>query len=511
MKRTFSIIGACIRSTGANNWGIGFKNELPWPKLSKDMKFFAKQTTTVMDNSKSKSKSIYNSVIMGRNTWDSIPDNFKPLSDRLNIVVSSNTEFLNNLPQNKLIHGTNSIENALDFSYSRSYIENTFVIGGQTIWDQTINHPELSKIYLTRIETKDVVNVKDNILPIKCDTFFPKMPKWMILNSDLTNRAKEHSDSKDFILEFEVFENKSHPKSDELQYTSLLKTIIKDGENKDGRNGHTLSTFGTQHIFDLQDGFPLLTTKRMFFPGIVKELLFFLRGETNANILSKDNVKIWDGNTTRDFLDSRGLTHYSVGDMGPMYGFNWRHFGAKYYGMNGNYSDLNKGHDQLYDLVKSLTNDPNSRRHLLTTFDPSTVKNSVLAPCHGLTIQFNIRNGLLDCKMYQRSVDVALGYPFNIASYGLLVHILCHITGLKPGKLVMTLGDTHLYKNHIEKVTRQIKRIPLVKPTLELTKEFNVIGTTVEDKIKFIENLSCNDFKLSNYNYWPGIKMKMVV
>jgi thymidylate synthase len=207
-------------------------------------------------------------------------------------------------------------------------------------------------------------------------------------------------------------------------------------------------------------------------------------------------------------IDDRGLTQYEEGDMGPMYGWNWRHFGASYSGCNDNYNG--RGYDQLEYLIKDLINNPSSRRLLLTTYDPSKVSESVLAPCHGITIQFNVRNGTyLDCKMYQRSVDVALGYPFNIASYGLLVHILCHVTGYQPGKLTMTLGDTHLYEQHLEKIKNQLNRVPYRFPQLKITKSKDRTDD-VKSILKFIEKLQPEDFEIVGYNYYPGIKMDMV-
>jgi thymidylate synthase len=236
-------------------------------------------------------------------------------------------------------------------------------------------------------------------------------------------------------------------------------------------------------------------------------LIFFINGHTNSKLLEKKNVNIWKDNTTRDFLDNRGLHHYVVGDMGPMYGYNWRHFGSKY---NGCINKNNGGYDQLYNLIEGLINDPNSRRHLLTTYDPSTVTESVLAPCHGITIQFNVRNNkYLDCKMYQRSADIGLGYPYNIASYGLFVHIICHVTGYNVGNLIMTLGDAHIYEQHIEQLKKQTLREPLLFPQLVITKEFDV-KSNVQNKVNFMENLLFSDIKLVDYNCYPLIKMDMI-
>ena len=365
--KTFKIICAMTEKTR----GIGFKNQLPWPRLKDDMDFFTQMTTKTIN------PALSNAVIMGRNTWESIPEKYRPLRDRLNIVITSKN--IND------IVCVNSLDQALDYCYNSKLIENTFVIGGQQVYNDAINRFDCSKLLLTKIDGE-----------YECDTFFPNIPIWMKLTN--SNQVVCNNIS----LKFETYNNIADPNSDELQYTHLLKDIMENGESKDGRNGKTLSIFGPQHTFDLQTGFPLLTTKKMFFDGIVKELIFFLRGETDANILSNQGVKIWNDNTTRQFLDSRGLTNYKIGDIGPMYGFNFRFFGAKYEGCDYNYEG--KGYDQLWHLINSLCNDKNSRRHLMTTFNPAMVSQSVLAPCHGLTIQFNVRStGELDCKMYQRS------------------------------------------------------------------------------------------------------------
>jgi len=387
-----------------------------------------------------------------------------------------------------------SLSNTLDQLSDEEIVENIFVIGGQQLYSETVNHILCDKIYTTEIPGEYDV-----------DTFFPKLPKYFVVNETVTQLSEKINANIKFI----TYTNRSDVNSEERQYQNLLSDIINYGELKKGRNGDTLSMFGPQHIFDLNKGFPLLTTKRMFFGGIVKELLFFLRGQTDANILAEQGVRIWNGNTTREFLDSRGLNDYKVGDMGAMYGWNWRHFSAEYTGCDTDYTD--RGHDQLKELLHKIVNEPNSRRLLLTTYDPSKVKQAVLPPCHGLITQFNIRKGTyLDCKMFQRSVDTALGYPFNIASYALLVHIMCQITGYRPGKLIMTLGNVHIYKQHIEKIKRQIDRVPIKFPTLQINKNFDTDNKNIDAMVEYIENLQPEDFKLTDYSYHPGILLDMV-
>lgn len=480
MGKNFIIIAAYHLEEKQGKRGIGFKNGLPWPKISEDIIHFSELTTNTQDLEK------INSVIMGRKTWDSLPDQFRPLPNRLNIIITKDPS---KIPKNNKIIGVSSLNEALTHSYS-SDIENHYVIGGGQIYKDAFKRLDCSKMYITHIDKE-----------YKSDVFLPSIPYWM----NLVNEDKIISKI-GIPLCFQTYNNIIDTKSDENQYIQLIRDVCH-GNIKHGRNGKVMQIFGPQHIFDLRIGFPILTTKRMFFNGIVKELIFFIKGETNANILNEQGVRIWNKNTTKVFLKTRNLK-YKQGDMGPMYGFNWRHFNTSYEGYEKDYTD--KGYDQLYHLIYSLVNDPCSRRHLLTTYDPSTVDQCVLAPCHGLIIQFNVTNNVLDCKMYQRSVDVALGYPFNIASYALLVHLICHVTGYNPGKLIMTLGDTHIYDQHTEKIKKHLDRIPLRKPTLKITKEFNPGNATIDDRIKFLENITIDDIKLTDYHHWPGIKMEMI-
>ena len=187
-----------------------------------------------------------------------------------------------------------------------------------------------------------------------------------------------------------------------------------------------------------------------FWRGIVEELLWFISGNTNSNTLRDKNVHIWDANGSTEFLKKRGL-NYSQGDLGPVYGFQWRHFGANYKTCNDNYDK--QGIDQLANIIKTIKTNPNSRRIILSAWNPSDLNKMALPPCH-ILVQFNVTDKKLNCQMYQRSADVGLGVPFNIASYSLLTHIIAHCTGLKPGKFIHVMGDTHIYLNHIQRIKR---------------------------------------------------------
>lgn len=297
--------------------------------------------------------------------------------------------------------------------------------------------------------------------------------------------------------------------SGEIPYLNLIGNLVSKATLRDTRNAKTISTFGTQLEFDLKKGFPLLTTKKMFWKGIIAELLFMLKGQTDSKILEKQGVNIWAPNTTQEFIQTRGLS-YKAGDMGPMYGYLWRHFGYPYEGCSLSYK--NKGYDQLLNVIQELINSPSSRRIMMTTFDPSQVDKSVLAPCHGLLTQFYVdedNEGIryLSCKMTQRSADIFLGLPFNIASYAALVHILCKITGYLPDKLIISLGDAHIYESHIEQCILQTSRLPYDFPTLQISKEYN---SESMDPIEYIESLEFSDFTLDNYKHHPLIKAEMI-
>jgi len=299
-----------------------------------------------------------------------------------------------------------------------------------------------------------------------CDTFvsIPKLPITSV------------QDFVDFIhYEYE-------PKTlGEIQYTNLLQNVLKTGVDSEGRNGITRSVFGKHLKFDLREGFPLLTTKKMFLRGIIEELLFFIRGDTNTKMLEEKGVNIWKGNTSREFLDKMGFK-YPEGEMGPMYGYQWRTF-------NG------ENIDQLADVIETIKEDPKSRRILMTTYNPIQVKEGVLYPCHSIIIQFFVEDGNLDMFCYNRSSDLFLGLPFNIASSSLLQMIIAKMTNLTPRYFNLSLGDAHIYASHMDAAETQTKRVPYKFPKIEILKDMPVVF---------------EDFKLTEYASHPIIKAPMV-
>ncbi len=246
-----------------------------------------------------------------------------------------------------------------------------------------------------------------------------------------------------------------HP---EDSYLKLLEKVVRHGNSRQTRNAETISLFGESVEFDLKYGFPLLTTKKMFFQGIVKELLWFLNGKTNANELKAQGVHIWDGNTTREFLDGIGLQHYPEGCAGPIYGYQWRNFNAPY--DVETMTPKESGFDQLMFCIKELQTNPTSRRMVMSGWNPCQMDQMCLPPCHVL-YQFYVEGDRLSCQLYQRSADLFLGLPFNIASTALLTLLMGTLTGYKPGRIKICIGDAHIYKTHIDNVFTQIKRLPL--------------------------------------------------
>lgn len=252
------------------------------------------------------------------------------------------------------------------------------------------------------------------------------------------------------------------------QYIDLVNRIFSEGQIREDRTKvGTISSFGERMVFDLSGNvIPLLTTKRMNIDLITKELLWFLRGETNSKILSDQGVKIWDFNGSRKFLDENGFSKRREGDLGPIYGFQWRHWGAKYIDCNTDYS--NQGIDQIKNVIEGIKKNPFSRRHIISAWNVSDISKMALPPCHCM-FQLYVDNKGLSGQLYQRSADVGLGVPFNIASYSILLHLIAKMTNLTARKLVYVTGDTHIYLNHIEGLKEQITRKPKELPTIEIT------------------------------------------
>jgi thymidylate synthase len=297
--------------------------------------------------------------------------------------------------------------------------------------------------------------------------------------------------------------------SAEQSYLDLCQKIINEGEHRPDRTGTgTKSLFAPPQLrFDLSNNnFPLLTTKKVFSKAIIHELLWFVEGCTDASKLSSKGVKIWEGNGSREYLDSLGLVHRREGDLGPVYGFQWRHFGAEYKDCDADYTG--QGYDQLQEVINKLKTNPYDRRIIMSAWNPPDFEKMALPPCH-VFCQFyvNFPEGSkpkLSCLLYQRSCDMGLGVPFNIASYALLTRMIAHVVDMDCGEFIHTLGDAHVYLDHIDALQEQLTRTPRDFPKLNINAERL-------KEIKNIDDFKFEDFEISDYNPHGAIKMKMSV
>jgi thymidylate synthase len=297
-----------------------------------------------------------------------------------------------------------------------------------------------------------------------------------------------------------IFKNMNKFKHEEYQYLNLIENILENGVWEEGRNGKTKSIFGQSMRFSLKDGkIPILTTKKTAWKTCLKELLWFIRGQTDNKILKAQGVHIWDANGSREFLDSRSLHHYEEDILGPIYGAQWRHFNAGYNAEDG--TSLSEGVDQLQQIIDALK-DPKqrtSRRLVMSAWNPEQLDQMALPPCH-ILCQFNVHDGnKLSCSMYQRSVDTVLGCPFNIASYSFLTHLLAKHCGLEAYEFVYFMGNVHLYENAIDAAKLQITRQPFEFPTV-----------SIEQTRENINDYQVEDFVINNYCSHEAIKVAMV-
>lgn len=386
---------------------FSLKNSLgmPWKHNSYDMKIF-------------KSITINNTVVMGRKTMESLKN---PLPDRKNLVITSQE------PLSGFIKTSfNEIKNT-DHGI-------VWFIGGRNIIDECIDTFPIDVIVHNEIIEDINQDVEYYFLPK--DDISKSLPNKYSIN--LMNNLKCH-----------IYGKKINSYLDS-QYLDIMVKILNSDEVL-GRNGvvKSITDEPISITADFEDGFPIIQSKFTWMKGVKSELDLFMNGKTDSKILESQGNKIWVGNTSKEFIESRNLP-YREGDMGPMYGFNWRHFGAEYKGCDLNYD----GYDQYKNLIEGIIKDPNSRRHLLTTYDPSSADKGVLYPCHGLITQFFIRNDRISLKTYQRSADWFLGVPFNISSYALLLKRVIDEVNSKtnckylPGKISIIFGDIHLYKSH---------------------------------------------------------------
>jgi dihydrofolate reductase / thymidylate synthase len=495
MARALSLVVAAAEE----NWGIGWKQAIPW-RLPTDMKHFRELTVRPA----SLGGAAQHAVIMGRKTWESLPAKFRPLPQRHNIVLTRNAAFRESAAVPHDVTIATSLNEAMDAIAAKGdAIDKVFVIGGSAVYEEALSHPACTTVHLTVVKGT-----------FECDAFF---------SSNVYERGFQVSTKSEEMEEngvkFQFLELRRDPATtatnltdagsalvdatmphEEYQYLDLIRKILHEGVKKGDRTGTgTISLFGAQMRFNLRKNvFPLLTTKRVFWRGVAEELLWFVSGDTSAKTLQDKDIHIWDGNGSKEYLESVGLGHRAEGDLGPVYGFQWRHFGAKYVDMHTDYSG--QGVDQLAEVIHKLKTNPNDRRIIMSAWNPADLSEMALPPCH-MFCQFYVANGELSCQMYQRSADMGLGVPFNIASYALLTRMIAHVTGLAPGEFIHVIGDAHIYVDHVEPLKIQLGRTPRAFPTLTIKPE----------KTASIDGFVLDDFTIEGYKPHGAIKMAMSV
>lgn len=438
--------------------GIGYQGGMAW-KDTEELRLFRRKTFDGI-------------LIMGRKTVEHLPR----LRRRLIFCLTQNDISIIRYANQDNLYGFNSFDSALNYARKHFPYKTVWVAGGSEIFNLASKYPHILHISI----------MKQTAV---CDRFVH------ISFSDYSIIEEEHHDT------FRHYVMRQTPEG-EGQYLRLLNKVMEKGILREGRNGMTRSLFVEHLKFDLRHGFPLLTTKEMFWRGIVEELLFFIRGETDTKKLEAKKVKIWKGNTSRDFLDRNGFHYREEGMMGSMYGYQWRHFNAPYDEETGRPIGDITGIDQLQNVVNSISNDPHSRRILMTTYNPAQVHLGVLWPCHSLILQFYCDGMFLDCYCYNRSSDAFLGLPFNIASTSLLLSLIAKLTLKVPRYLHLSLGDVHIYQEHFEAVKEQLTRTAYTFPILEINKGLSTI--------EHLESLTYEELKVENYRCHPRISASMV-
>ena len=474
-------------------FGIGKNNDIPW-KFNKDIQYFKNLTIGNINEDK------YNVVIMGNNTYKSIPLKYRPLNKRINMILSkshvpTNNESLDDIEyiKNNPVYFNNIDHLLIYLDKIKTYVNNCFIIGGSMIYNIFLNLKLVNTIYLTKINNKSY----------ECNTFFDLelyKKQFKIISEtpyiDIDTKINKSSTLINYIY--------SYINKEENKFIKTVNKILNKGVYNLDRSGvGTLSIFGKSFTYDIRNyRLPLFTHRKVFLRGIIEELLFFISGKTDTKILEEKKVNIWKGHTSREFLDSRSLQHYKEGSYGPSYGFQLRHFDADFINDETDYTG--KGFDQLEDVIYQIKNNPTSRRILFSYWNPSVLNKVPLPSCH-LLYQFhvNIETNELSCSFYQRSNDYMLAGVYNICSASILVFMLCKICNLKPGKIIHNIGNIHIYMNQIEVVKEIVQNEPYNFPLLFIEDSKN--------EIKKIEDFRFEHFKLLFYNSYKKYNITMSV
>jgi dihydrofolate reductase/thymidylate synthase len=481
----------------SNDSILGVNNDL-YVKIGEDLKYFKRITSDNYYKDKP------NVLIMGYNTYKSIG---KPLPNRLNIVISRNHQ---NELDDLSITNFPSFDDVLQYLEYKDDIGKIFIIGGASIYLDVFKNylPLIDNVYLTKVHTPQLSDMqylksvnKATYCNISLNDYINSKKLIHLHTKKCTGNTTIYDFDTDMYIHktldysFDVYQSCNTINNDELQYLNLLQQILSENNIKSTRNADVYSKFGTRMEFDLRKGFPILTTKRVPWKTVLRELLWFISGSTDNRILKDKKVNIWNANASREFLDSRGL-NYCEDDLGPVYGFQWRHFGAEYVDYDTDYTG--KGVDQLRNIINEIIDNPTSRRLILNSWNAMDIDKMALPPCH-VMVQFNIDNGFIDCQLYQRSGDMFLGVPFNITSYAFLLHIVGHLTNYVPRKLVHIIGDAHIYSQHLDAVQRQLFRTPNPFPQL-----------TISGELHDIDDIDENVFQIVGYDCYSTIPAPMI-
>jgi thymidylate synthase len=471
--------------------GISKFGKIPWI-CKKDMSFMKSITTAT---------GIKNGLLMGRKTFESIG---RILPNRENIIVTSQK-------LDSSAHVVDSISAGLEKGRELE-LDILWIFGGATIYDAFLADLELSQL----IDGFIITTTPER----PCDTFIQKNIYDFIEKHQYTRMFPQRvlERVEDGVYELSIYSRLPSLREEwtpivsglegnsiDKSYLELVKRILTQGSKRDTRNGTTISKFGENISFDLAEGFPLLTTKKVFFNGIIRELLWFIKGDTDARHLEANNVTIWSGNTSKEFLEKNNLP-YEEGIGGPIYGYQWRRFGQEYtykdeHGQSQITPGVKNGVDQLQFIIDELRVNPTSRRLFMSSWNPNQLSQMCLPPCH-ISYQFYVENNRsLSCMMVQRSADVFLGLPFNIASVALLVHFIANMVGLEPGIIHICIGDAHIYEDHLEPIRVQLGRSGM---------DYDLPRLILKRKPGKIEEYEFEDVEIVNYKSHPMIKAKML-
>jgi len=486
-----------------NRLAIGSNGKLLF-KFKEDQQFFK----TITSNSLSGISDCKNIILMGRKTYESLPNG--RLSNRINFVITNNIKLLNTtkLPNRSKDLNCDHVY-YLDFGaffkfYEQNRSINVFIIGGENIYNTFLNDTTSpSKLYITHIERIDGKMIKFD-KDKEPDTFMDHFSD----QYKLTGYSEQYING-EYKARTLYYIGNDEWSSEERKYLHLMGRILKEGNMRTDRtNTGTISLFGTSLRFDISKTIPLLTTKKVPFNMVIKELLWITQGHTDAKILQRQGVHIWDGNTSREFLDGRNLHHYPEGVLGAGYGWQLRHQGSKYNIDLADVSGINQyidGFDQLKYVEDLLKNDPFSRRIMFSYWNPSDFHKTALIPCH-TQCQFYVTEECgqryLSCMYGMRSNDMVCGNPWNNVFYSVLTYILAKRHNMLPKELVYTCGDCHIYSNHVEQVHEQRTRNPRPFPKLKLDDSL---------VIKDWSEMTVDDFELIGYFPHPKISAPMAV